>query len=145
MYLKTELKYTYKKGSSTSTAGSTERNQLLQSMHASQILQMLLNKSLIISIDEWSFNRDLKNNYAWLPKGISSKVINIMTFGRCTLISAVFSDGNFIWMMVQDTVKSKKFCRFLQILKYVPKQSKVELMANISITLGNAPVHTSLE
>ena len=75
------------------------------------------------------FNRDLKNNYTWLPKGISSKVINIMTFGRCTLISAVFSDGNFIWMMVQDTVKSKKFCRFLQILKYVLKQSKIELMA----------------
>ena len=68
-----------------------------------------------------------------------------MTFGRCTLISAVFSDWNYIWMKVQDTVKSKEFCRFLQILKYVLKQSKIELMANISITLDNAPVHTSLE
>ena len=68
-----------------------------------------------------------------------------MTFGRCTLISAVISDGNFIWMMVQDTVKSKNFCRFLQMLKYMLKQSKIEFMVNISITIDNAPMHISLE
>ena len=67
-----------------------------------------------------------------------------MTFGRCTLISTVFSDGNFIWMMIQDIVESKEFCRFLQILKYVLKQSKIELMANIPITFDNTPMHTSL-
>ena len=92
-----------------------------------------------------AFNRDLKSNYSWLPKGITSKIINKNTTGRCTLIASIFSDGNFFCMIVEDTVKTKEFTQFLIILKYAIKLLKLVPSKDVWITLDNAPVHTSQE
>ena len=89
------------------------------------------------------FNRDLKTNYSWLPKGIAGKIINKNVSGRCTLIASIFSDGNFLRMIVDDTVKTFEFWTFLLILKYTLHQSKILKEFNIWVTLDNAPVHTS--
>ena len=92
-----------------------------------------------------AFNRDLKFSYSWLPKGKTGKIINKNTTGRCTLIASIFSDGNFLCMIVEDTVKTKEFIKFLQILRHALKATMLTTSENIWITLDNAPVHTSHE
>ena len=92
-----------------------------------------------------AFNRDLKNNYSWLPIGVSSKIINNRIQGRWTIIASIFSDGNFLWMITRDIVKTQEFIKFLSILKYVLKLSKTYFNNDVCITLDNAPVHTSTE
>ena len=45
------------------------------------------------------FNRDLKNNYSWLPKGVAGKIINKTITGRCTLISSIFlMEIFYVWL-----------------------------------------------
>ena len=46
-------------------------------------------------------------------------------------------------MIVDDTVKTLEFWKFLLVLKYVLFQSKALSKFNVWITLDNAPVHTS--
>ena len=90
-----------------------------------------------------AFNRELKNDYSWLPIGLTSKIINKWTLGRWTLIASVFSNGMFLCMIAKDTVKSSEFIQFLWILRYVLRFTKNKISKNIWITLDNAPVHTA--
>ena len=78
-----------------------------------------------------AFNRDLKFSYSWLPKGKTGKIINKNTTGRCTLIASIFSDGNFLCMIVEDTVKTKEFIKFLQILRHALKATMLTTSENI--------------
>ena len=54
-YLKNSLKYSYKKGGSTTYKGASEKTKYLQSIFSSKLLREILNDKLIINIDEWSF------------------------------------------------------------------------------------------
>ena len=55
------------------------------------------------------FNRSLKNQYNWLPKGFTSSIVSIVVTGRCSIISAVLSNGEFILLIVSDTGTATKF------------------------------------
>ena len=90
-------------------------------------------------------NRDLKCWYSWLPIGKTSKIINNRTNGRWTMISSIFSDGNYFWMITNDTVSSNEFWDFLTVLYYLIQNWKLWKLNNIMITLDNAPPHKSLK
>ena len=54
------------------------------------------------------FNRDLKKQYSWLPRGATNSIINTVTTGRCSMISAIISNGEFLWLIVENTGNSEK-------------------------------------
>ena len=54
-YIKTNLNYSYKRGGSTTFKGESERIKYQQSIFSSRLLIEILNRKLIINIDECSF------------------------------------------------------------------------------------------
>ena len=70
------------------------------------------------------FNKDLRMNYSWLPKGITSAIINQIHLGSKGLIAAFRSDEEFICVCLNQTVNSEWFKVFLWILKFFLKIRK---------------------
>ena len=54
-YIKTNLNYSNKRGGSTTFKGGSDRIKYQQSILSSRLLIEILNRKLIINIDEWSF------------------------------------------------------------------------------------------
>ena len=143
-YLKNKLNLSYKKGSSTTKSGDSEHTKLLQSIFSDNILDQIYDNKYLVSIDEAWFNRDLKKNYSWLPKGCTGSIINLNTKGFCSIIVALFSNGEYILQIVASTIYQTKFQEFLCIVHFVVKTQMKDDMERIIITLDNASVHTSL-
>ena len=110
--LKNILDYSYKRGSSISKTGTTKKIQIQQSVFSWRILSEILKDKYIINIDEASFNHNLKMEYSWLPKGITSAIINQNYSGSKSLIVAYCSDGEYLWMALKETVNSEIFWVF---------------------------------
>ena len=91
------------------------------------------------------FNKDLRMDYSWLPKGITSAIINQIHSGSKGLIAAFWSDGEFICACLNQTVNSEWFKAFLWILKFFLKMRKIDYENNAIIMLDNAPYHSSKE
>ena len=53
--IKNEMKFSYKKGSSTTSVGGSNQTKFMQSVLASRILYQIYNSNYMISIDEASF------------------------------------------------------------------------------------------
>ena len=65
-----------------------------------------------------NFNRDTIRHYSWLPRGITSSILNIKNYERCTLLLTICSDGKFISLVTSDNMTSNKYFKFLIILRY---------------------------
>ena len=91
------------------------------------------------------FNRSLKNQYSWLPKGFISSIVSIVATGRCSIISAVLSNGEFILLIVNDTGTATKFWEFLFILKYAIEFLNMDSNNDLILVLDNASIHLSTE
>ena len=87
------------------------------------------------------FNRDLKRQYSWLPKGITSSIICTVATGRWSIISAILSNGEFLSLITDDTGNANKFCDFLCILVYVITFVKMRSISEWIVTLDNASIH----
>ena len=90
-------------------------------------------------------NKDIKKEYSWLPKGVTSAIINQIHSGSKSLITAFWSDGEFLWAMLDKTVKSDWFQWFLCILKYFLKLRKLDMYGDSVIMLDNASYHTAFD
>ena len=90
------------------------------------------------------FNRDLKMEYSWLPKGITSAIVNQLHSGSRGLIATFCSDGEFLCVWINKTVNSEWFASFLWILKYFLKLRRINYEDNVKIMLYNAPYHSSI-
>ena len=69
------------------------------------------------------FNRSLKREYSWLPRGITSLIINNFAKGSWSMISAILSNGEFIWLIINGSGTSEKFWQFLSIINYAIKST----------------------
>ena len=91
------------------------------------------------------FRRNLKQNYSWLPKGISSQIINAKYYGAWSLIAGICSDGQFIWMIVHRTVDSVIFQKYLSILCFAIDRRPDLKEHRVTLSLDNASIHLSKE
>ena len=89
------------------------------------------------------FNKDLKRDYSWLPKGVTSSIVNQIHSGSNSLITAFWSDGEFICAVLNSTVNSDRFQAFLWIIKYFLELRKIDVISKSIIMLDNAPYHWS--
>ena len=89
------------------------------------------------------FNKDLKMEYSWLPKGITSSFINQIHYESKSIISAFWSDGEYICEIIDSTVNSIIFGSFLWILKYFLKMRNLYDNDKSVVILDNASYHTS--
>ena len=77
------------------------------------------------------FNKDLRMDYIWFAKGITSTIINQIHSGSKGLIAAFWSDGESICACLNQTVNSEWFKAFLWILKKNFKMLKLIMNAKI--------------
>ena len=137
------MNYSFKRGWSRPTNCKRPDTVYSESIFSSRALSLFYQRWTIINIDESSFNRSLKRNYSWLPKCKSSPLINEDFTGRASLIFGLFSTGDWIGWIVDSTVNSKLFSKFIIILnKYIEHWTQIKKDKTV-VFLDNAAVHTS--
>ena len=100
---------------------------------------------LVINIDESSFGRSVKQNYAWLPKNQSSGIVNVGALGRTTLIFALMSTGSWIGLLVNETVTGQDFNVFLYLLRIYIDSTFKDLIGKAIVTIDNASIHLTAD
>ena len=91
------------------------------------------------------FNRSLKFNYSWFPKGINSQIININVKGTWSIISALFSNWQFLVQIVKSTVNQDIFHECTWILYYWLKFYLKEDLQKVLLILDNASTYSSIQ
>ena len=59
------------------------------------------------------------------------------------MITAIVSNGEFLWSIIEDTGNTSKFCDFLRILNYALNYAKLKESSELVIMLDNASIHSS--
>ena len=85
-FLKNEINYRYKRGSSRSIASKSQKLKYMQSIFGCRMLEAIHQREYLINVDEASYSRCVKTEYSWLPRGRSNPIINSRYFGRACLI-----------------------------------------------------------
>ena len=142
-YLRNVLNYRYKKGSSRPLKYQEYRTQLAKSLFWSELLQMILNGETLINVDESSFDRSIRNNYSWLPKGEDNPIGNDRVWGKSTLILATWNTWEWFGAIIVGTVDSEKFCIFMKLLELIVKVLHSDDAEKPTVLIDNARTHTS--
>ena len=108
-----------------------------------ELLRSIHSQKEIYSINKWSFTRDVKWEYSWLPAGKSSMVINDLCKGSASLIMAAGSNGRWFGIIKQGTINSKVFWIFLRLLEQILIDTEKSKQKSPIIILDNAPIHRS--
>ena len=140
-YFKTELSYSYKRGSSRQLWSTDPKLKYLQAIFSWRILQQISDNKWIINIDESSSSRSIKANYSLLPKGKRKPIINSVWRWRANMIFGLWTDGNWIGVLSSTTTKSIDFCRFLLITQMFIALCLSQKIGDVTITLDNARIH----
>ena len=69
-------------------------------------------RALIINIDEFWFNRDLKNNFSWVKKGQTNESKSIQFSGSWNIVMAIRSNRTTFTLLSNEATDSVKFWLF---------------------------------
>ena len=142
-FIKENLNYSYKKGSSRVLACKEPSLRELQAIFFCRMLRALRENEILINIDESSYKRSVKLDYSWFPRGISSPIVNTRWIGRTSIIFALMSEGNWLCMNVDGTTKSSDYWLFLMILCNYVKYCIPQNQTPIKLVVDNASIHLS--
>ena len=142
-FLKNEINYRYKRGSSRSIASKSQKLKYIQSIFGCWMLEAIHQREYLINVDEASYSRSVKTEYSWLPRGRSNPIINSRYFGRACLIFALWVDGEWIWLLSNETTTAAKFVRFMFLLSKFIELVLWKDLKTSKILLDNAPLHSS--
>ena len=137
------MKYRLKKGSSRPPKYMQRHIQLVKVLLWTELLSLLHRTEVVISVDESSFERSIKRQYSWLPKGKSSAIIIDRLRRKTSLILATWSNGKWFAMVIVGTVDSLKFWVFMRFLEFVIKSEQDYLSILPTLIVDNTKTHTS--
>ena len=105
---------------------------------------IIMNKlQIIYNVNEWSFERSLKQEYSWFPKS-GGVIINNINKGKASIILANRSDSSWFVMVKSETVNSYIFWIFLMLFwKSLAIREKSSLDTKVMI-YDNARTHNSI-
>ena len=104
---------------------------------------MILEEKTIINVNEASYSRLVKQNYSWLPRGLEGAIINSKWVGSTSVIFALLSHGQWLWMISNNSTNSNRFARFLLIQQKFIILCLGEDLNNVTIILDNDLIHLS--
>ena len=140
--LKTDLKYKYKRGSSRSILSKDKKLKYMQAIFGCRMLEAIYNEQYLINVDEASYSRSVKTAYSWLSCRKSNPIVNSRFQGSANIIFALWVDGEWMWLISNETT-AIKFVRFMLLLrKFIEFVIWVD-PTTIRIWLDNAPLHSS--
>ena len=141
--LKIELNMSFKRVKPRPNTINLEVLKASRQLFAIKFTQLISKETLLINIDETSFNRHIKNNYSWSYKGIPFEAKNIPFVGSINCIMSIWSNGSWLWLLTNQTSNSSKFELFLNHLYNWITTNKKFKMKEISIILDNWSIHKS--
>ena len=144
-YIKQELRFSYKKDSSRPIAWNFQEHIYLQFIFSWRMLREIRDEALLVNVDESSYNRSIKRNYSWLPEGSSNPIINDRWFGRTSIIFGLVSNGEWLWINVDETTKSSDYWLFIMLLKKFLDSLKLNNWGAFKLLVDNASIHISKE
>ena len=142
-YMKGKINYSYKKGSFRPLAVKDHRFQLSKWWFSAYLFRHLLSNPLIMNLDESSFDRSVRQDYSWIPVGVSESILNRTVEKKSSLLLSVFPDGEWIGMIKSETIKSEEFSIYLLILSKMIQELHWDNRRDVYILLDNAKVHHS--
>ena len=142
-FIRDKMKLSYKKGGSRPSKLNLPLQSLLKWLFWIRLTKKLKNGMVIINIDESVINRNTRINYSWLEKGKSWAVTNTKFINSISLISAIWTNGFSMSAVLNWTIASLSFVKFLEQLKL-----ELKLKWNVSfeewiIILDNSSIHRS--
>ena len=142
-FLKTDLKYRYKRGFSRSILSKEKKQKYMQAIFGCRMLEAIYNEQYLINVEEASYSRSVKTAYSWLPCGKSNPIVNSRFQGSANIIFALWVDGEWMWLISNETTTAIKFVRFMLLLrKFIEFVISVD-PTTIRVWLDNAPLHSS--
>ena len=113
----------------------------MRSIFSFRILLNMYRKRLIVNVDESSFGRWVQTNYSWLPKGITSPIVNARWRGRANLIFGLWSNGRWMAVIQNENGTAKNFKLFMIFLKkYIHSWYKSSVQP-YWVILDNSAIH----
>ena len=109
------------------------------------MLREIRDEALLINVDESSYSRSIRRNYSWLPVGSSNPIINDRWFGRTSIIFGLVSNGEWLWINVNETTKSSDYWLFITLLKKFLDSLKLNNRGAFKLLVDNASIHISKE
>ena len=115
----------------------------MQAIFGCRMLEAIYNGQCQINVDEDSYSRSVKTAYSWLPCGKSNPIVNSRFQGSANIIFALWVDGEWVWLISNETTTAIKFARFMLLLrKFIEFVIWVD-PTTIRVWLDNAPLHSS--
>ena len=109
------------------------------------MLREIRDEALLVNVDESSYNRSIKRNYSWLPVGSSNPIINDRWFGHTSIIFGLVSNGEWLWINVDETTKSSDYWHFIMLLKKFLDSLKLSNRGAFKLLVDNASIQYSKE
>ena len=136
-FIKQDLRFSYKRKSTRPPQAvqltSTDANALFRA----RILSEIYEGKLIVNVDEWGFSRMMKTKYSYLPSGGGGAILNDIHKGRCNLILEIFSDGEWIGLIKENTTKAFDYWIYLALMLHIIKQSGVDTTKELVVVQDN--------
>ena len=142
-FIKKELNYWYKRGSSRSISSKEPSCKYWQSIFSWRIISSIYSGQTIINVDESIFSRSVKSNYSWLPRGESSWILTPNHLSRWVVYFALWSSGEWMALISNNIGNSNRFCMFLFLLKRFIESALNLKLSRVILTLDNASTHWS--
>ena len=139
--MKEGIHYSYKRGNDRNTRAQDSLSIYKQALFSWSLFQDMINDNLIVNADESSFGWSVKFNYSWLPKNRSSGIVNINAQSRTSMICGLLSNGNWMWLLIDDRVTTMNFGMFLFLLSTYTNSNLPAIGERVTLILDNALIH----
>ena len=113
----------------------------IQNIFWIKFARFLNSYDFVVSIDETSINGSIHSGYGWGPKGGTQEVASLSFQGRLSIISAIFSDCNWILKMSRCNTNSNIFIEFADEIRKLIKSKEYYKDKNILLLIDNASYH----
>ena len=70
--------------------------------------------TLLVSLDETTFNNKIANNKWWIQKGYSAELFNNKFVGSWSLIMAITNEGSYFGKLIKGWINSTTVKPFVQ-------------------------------
>ena len=111
-YLKETLNMSYRRCTNKSTNVDVPKLSILRMLFSFRIGKHINESTLMISVDETTFNHKVVNNKSWIIKGYSAELFNSKFVGSCSLIMAITSRGSYFGLITNRRIDSNIYLKY---------------------------------
>ena len=140
-HVKKTLKMTYRKWTNKSWMVDVSKLSILRSLFCFRMGKHITTSTLLISLDETTFNHKIANNKWWIRKGYSAELFNNKFVGSWSLIMAITNEGSYFGKLMKGWINSTIYLEFLKSLETWIETKRRSTSQKVIIFKDNWQVH----